>query len=1124
MKIKLLLKQILMYSFVGICAQILCCGLLFAVNPSKAQSSSIKEISINMELEGDDLQTTFSKIETVTGFNFVYTGKDLDKAVKLTAVYSDISLYEILLDIAKKANLNFKRIDENINVKKFNPNESQITELVVEVTVSGRVTTENGEPLPGVNVLVKNTTNGTVTDLDGNYNLTVPDENSILVFSFIGYVAQEIELQGRSQIDVILVEDVAVLDEIVVIGYGESNEKELTSAITTIKSEDIVKTPTSQAMQALQGKVPGVQIVSNGAPGASPTVRVRGIGSFEGNAAPLYVVDGMFLDNIDFLNPNDIATISVLKDASAAAIYGVRAANGVVLIETKSGSVNQKPEIVYDGYYGIQNPQNVIKMSNAEQFVQYVNETGDPADIAFVDAAMQRYGRSRINPNVPNVNTDWYDEIMEPASIQNHSLTFNGGSEMTRYSIGGSYFNQQGLMKDTRNEYKRLNFRAKIDTDINDWLTVGGNLNVSTARQFVGENSAWFQSYFAVPIMPAFDPQNIDAEPFMVANAQQLGYRGRQNPFFSLLYNDNRNDIGKVLGNFYLDVELIPNKLSFKTAFNYNLEAINSRNVDFAFNDGVTENVSALRRQTVTSYDQIWDNFLTYEDDFGLHGITVVGGYSYRSEFSELLFARGTELNPDPDRNQEEFFFLSRALNIDLTNVGDANNNTLNSRLFFQSFFGRVAYNYDGRYLLYSTFRRDGNNKFQKKWGNFVTVGAGWVISQEEFFNVNFVDFLKIRGSWGEMGNDGIAPAVGAPTIEDTETAINDVLVTGRVLRPTFDLIEEWETTVETNFGITARFLNDRLSLEADYYIRDTENLAVTIIPPVFRDTERRSIGEIRNTGFELMLNWSNTLPNGMTYSIGGNLATLSNEVLNLGGADALEAGQAEFRQISLLGEPFQAFFGYEVEGVFQSEEEINNSGYTQEFITDNSLVPGDFFFRDQNGDGAVDDQDRVILGSFLPDLTYGFNIGLSYLNFDFSANFQGQSGHDILNRKRGEIIFTNDTNLDADLTTNLWRGAGTSNIYPSAAGLRKGWNQNMSDYFVESGSYFRIQNVQLSYLLAGKELFGALMPDTKIILTAERPLTVFDYNGFNPEVPNGIDRQVYPIPAVYTIGLNVKL
>src|SRR5690606_14534241 len=315
------------------------------------------------------------------------------------------------------------------------------------------------------------------------------------------YGTQEINVNDRTTINVALEQEGTALDEVVVIGYGSQRQKDMTSAITTVRTEDITKTPNAQPMQALQGRVAGVQIVSSGAPGASPTVRLRGIGSFEGSSAPLYVVDGMFFSNIDFLNPNDIETISVLKDASAAAIYGVRAGNGVVLIETKSGAYNSKTEILYDGYYGIQNPQNVLKMANAQQFVRYVNETGSAADIAFVENAMQRYGRSRIDPSIPNVNTDWYREIMGTAPIQNHNLSFSGGGENIRYSIGGAYFQQEGLLNEARNSFKRFNFRAKIDAQVRDWLTVGGNFNVSTARQYIGDDAAWFRAYFAVPIV-----------------------------------------------------------------------------------------------------------------------------------------------------------------------------------------------------------------------------------------------------------------------------------------------------------------------------------------------------------------------------------------------------------------------------------------------------------------------------------------------------------------------------------------------------------------------------------------------------------------------------------------------
>ncbi|GAB3220366.1 TonB-dependent receptor [Algoriphagus aestuariicola] len=996
-----------------------------------------------------------------------------------------------------------------------------LTAFAQSVQVSGKILDSTGFGLPGVTVLEKGTNTGTVSDVDGNYTINVSSTQATLVFSFVGYETQEILVGNQTTIDLTLQEAIGALDEVLVIGYGSQKEKDLTSAIVTVKPEDITKTPATNAMQSLQGRVAGVQIVSNGAPGASPTVRVRGVGSFEGNAAPLYVVDGMFFDNIDFLNPNDIENISVLKDASASAIYGVRASNGVILVTTKSGSYEQAPEIVYDGYFGVQVPQNVLKMANTQQFAQYIRETGSAPDIAFLENAIQRYGRSRVDPSLPDVNTDWYSEIMSPASIQNHSLTFNGGSAKTRYSIGGSYFSQDGLQNEIRNEYKRINLRAKVDTDVKDWLTVGGNFNFAVARQYVGEDAAWFRAYFAVPTIPVYDPLNTAATPEMLSNAQQVGYRGSQNPFYPLLYTDNRNNVAKVTGNLYADLNIIPDRLDFRTSYNYSLALVNARNVNFAYNDGVTESQSALRRQNETGFNQIIDNYFTYNNIWGDHMLTVTAGQSFRSEYAEVLFARGTGLSPSPTWENEEFWYLSNAQNLDLDGIGDANGNTINSQLNYLSFFGRVAYNYDERYLLYGTYRRDGNNKFQQKWGDFFTIGAGWVITEEEFFGMESINFLKLRASWGQLGNDGIRPSIGAPTLQETNTALGDVRYNGRRLNPTFDLIDRWETTVEKNFGLNAKLLENRLSIDADYFIRDTKNLAVSIIPPVFRSTERRSVGEIRNQGFELNLSWADDINDDFSYFIGANFATLKNTVQSLGGPTSLDAGSAEFRQRSIIGEPYQAFFGYETLGVFQNEAMIENSGYTQEFIETNNLVPGDLIFKDQNGDGLVNDQDRVVLGSFLPKLTYGANLGFSWKDLEFSTLIQGQNGHKILNRKRGEIIFTNDTNIDADLATNLWRGEGTSDKYPSAAGLRKGWNQNFSNYFVEDGSYFRIQNVQLAYTI--RDIFGGKVPATRLTFTAERPLTVFNYNGFNPEVANGIDRQTYPIPAVYTFGLNVK-
>ncbi len=983
-------------------------------------------------------------------------------------------------------------------------------------TITGTVTdSRTGEPLIGANILAAGTNTGTVTDLNGAFSFDLQEGISEIRISYTGYTDQIITLTTADSYSILL-EPGSMLDEIVVVGYGVQRDRDVISAISTVESKDIVKTPTPQAMQSLQGRVAGVQIVSNGAPGGAPTVRIRGIGSFEGAGAPLFVVDGMFVDDIDFLNPADIETLSVLKDASSAAIYGVRAGNGVVLITTKSGSFDQAPEIVYDGYYGIQNPQNVIQMSNTQQFFQYIQETGSSADQGFIENAIQQYGRSTVDPNLPNVNTDWYDLIMDPAPIQSHNLSFRGGTTKTKYAVSLGYIDQQGLLNETRNEFQRFNIRTRLDAFLNDWLQIGGNINIGLARRFDGNNSAWFTAYHSTPIIPKLDSLNEGATN-QLSNAQVIGYRGRQNPFYALQFNDNRNESGTLVGNLYISAEIIPNRLTFRSQYNYNFENLNNRTVNFAFNDGVTEVVSNISRNHQTRFDQVWNNVLTYNQNFGLHKVVVTAGQEFRSEYVQGLFARGTELDPDPSRDNEELWYLNRALNFDQNGIGD-----FGSKLFFNSFFGRLSYNFADRYLVYATYRVDGNNKFQTKWNDFATVGVGWVLSEESFFNVNAINFLKLRASWGELGNDAINAAVGAPTLNPGRlTVFNGAPVEGRVFDPTFDFIDRPETTVETNFGLTARFFDNRLSLTADYYIRDTRNLSIFIEQPLIPGAVRRSIGEIRNQGLEVALDWSGRIGE-VFFTIGGNVATLDNKVLGLGGQEFQQIG-GEFLQRSIVGGDYLAFFGYEINGVFQSEADIQNSGYSEEFLSATNLDPGDFFFKDQNNDGAINDEDRVPIGSFLPDVTYGINLSISWRNLDFSMLFQGQAGHQILNRKRGELIFTNDTNIDAELFNNLWRGAGTSNIYPSAAGLRKPWNQNSSEYYIEDGDFWRIQNVQLAYSIVNKTLFGVAMPDLRITLTAERPLTVFDYNGFNPEVPNGIDRQVYPIPAVYTVGLNVK-
>lgn len=979
--------------------------------------------------------------------------------------------------------------------------------------ISGVITSaDDGLPLPGVSVVIEGTTQGTITNIDGEYMLEA-EPGANLIFSSVGFEQQIILVDNQTQINVVMPVAVSSLDEVVVIGYGSIPVRDLTSAISTIRSEDINKTPTGQAMQALQGKVAGLQVVSSGAPGAAPTIRVRGIGSYpgQGNEGPLYVVDGMFFDNIDFLNTADIASISILKDASAAAIYGVRAANGVVLIETKSGGINQKAQITYDGYYGYQVAQNILKMANAEQFTQMALESGSPTDIGYIDNAMQRYGRSRINPNVPDMNTDWYHEIIRPAPIQNHSLNVTGGGEDASYSLGTNYFAQEGIL-DMKNDYERFNLRSKLDYNVNERLTVGGNMIFSNATKHLEDGSAWHTAYYAIPIMPVFDDMNTEAWPVKYASAQSLGYRDGKNPFPAMDFSDNQQKIRKLNANFYAELDLIPEVLTIKTSYSQAFTSLTQRNIGLPYfiSTASQRPESTINKTSSVWTNQNWDNILTYTLNADLHNLVTMVGTSYRDEAYEGLWAGGLGF----PHEQTQAWYLSQAETKPETSVGDGG-----LRQYGLSYFGRIAYNFDNRYLLYGTMRADGSSKYQEKWGYFPTVGIGWVLSEEGFMQgTAAINFLKLRASWGRLGNDKIQPSDGAATTSVINTAINDQLVTGTIAQSTFSSLK-WELTEETNVGVTAEFLNGRLSTDIDYFIRDTKNAAIYVSIPSIGQTVLRNVGEIRNSGLEVILTWRDQLTDDLSYSISGNISTLKNEVRYLYGQEYIDGGSAEFRQRSIVGEPLMAFFGYEIEGVYQNDAQVNGDP----IAVANGLVPGDFIYKDQNNDGAIDDADRVVLGSYFPTFNYGANLGLNFKNLDFSLNIVGQTGNKILNRKRGEIIWTADGNLDADLATNRWHGEGTSNKYPSSAGLRKGWNQKMSDYFVEDGSFFRIQNIQLGYSIRGQQFLGNDLPETRIFATAERPLTLFKYNGFNPEVADGIDRQTYPIPAVYTVGLNIK-
>lgn len=986
------------------------------------------------------------------------------------------------------------------------------------LTVTGVVTEKaTGYPAIGVSVLVKGTTNGTITSIDGDYSLTDVPKNATLVFSYVGMLTQEVAVGGQTKVNVSMSEDTQNLEEVVVIGYGTSKAKDLTAPIVVIKADEITKHATTSPMGALQGKVPGVQITSSGQPGSGPQVRIRGVGSFDKENAPLYVVDGMFFDNIDFLNNNDIQDLSILKDASAASIYGVRAANGVVLVTTKKGTLNKPATITYDGYVGFQKATNVLEMANSEQYKTMLQEMGASIDV--LNKASDLWG------GLPNTN--WYDELLRTAITHNHSLDISGGSDKASYSVGASYLYQEGIM-DAKNDYSRFNLRTQADYKAFNWLKVGATIMISNADQVTPNGSAWAAAYRVPSIMPVYDDKNTLASPVKYASPSQIGLSEYYfNPIAIANYNDAKNSTLRVLPSFYAQINFLPeDKLYFKTTYSQDINVMQSRAYTPVYNVGGNQinKVSTLEKKNNIYYSWIVDNTLTYRERFGDHGLTAMVGNSVREENWRSLEGKASGV----PAGHEEYYYLSQGNADGRTTKDDG------STYRGVSFFGRVAYDYKSKYLLSATMRADGSSKYQEKWGYFPSVGAAWNISEEDFMkDQQWADYLKLRASWGKLGNDKIKASDGfASIIQDMATSgiYGNAAVPGYTNLVYFSWLG-WEVVNETNIGVDFKTLNNRLSFEADWYYRLTENAVIEAPLPMGAGKLLGNNGEILNTGVELSLNWSDRIGKDFTYFIGGNITTLHNEVKSLNGLPYLYGGTAEFRTISQLGGEMNAYYGHEVEGVYQNAAEVA----ADPVAVANNLNPGDFKYKDQNGDGKIDDNDRVVLGSYIPNLTYGINLGFSYKNFDFSMVMQGQVGNEIVNRKRGDRRWHSEINYDADMVKNRWTGEGSTNSYPSAAGTINPWNiSKFNSFFVEDGSYFRIQNVQAAYTFPKKDFGKFKMPSVRLSLSAERPLTVFKANSFSPELTGrngdgtlsdaaiGFDSEVYPLAATYTFGLRI--
>ncbi|GGH13079.1 TonB-dependent receptor [Sphingobacterium alkalisoli] len=990
-------------------------------------------------------------------------------------------------------------------------------------TVTGKITNEQGTPLVAT-IAPKTTSNvATSSDESGLYSLSVPETVDSLIVNSIGYMTKTVVIRNNVADVQLQVDGNYNLDEVVVIGYGTQRKGDLTAPVATVNMENALKRTVSTPMDALQGAVTGVQIISSGAPGTTPTVRIRGVGSFN-NESPLYVVDGMFMDNIDFLNPNDIADMSVLKDASGAAIYGVRAANGVIIVTTKRGSLNMKTKVTYNGYAGLHTPTNVLKMASGQQYADYAIAVGNKN---IVDNSVSKFGGQ---DGRPTTNTDWYGELLRSnALIHNHNLDVQGGSEKISYSFGINYLDQDGIM-DTENYHRKYNIRSQTEARVASWLKIGFTAHLNNFNAFAPNNAAFRQAYFASPLYPSYDPSLELADPIKFGSSTTLGMPSGfwfNNPLATAYYNHNETKGFQVLPSAYVEAEFWKKKLTFRSQLSQRYQSthnIQYTPVYYIDNDQRSQR-SYLRSAQARNNNYILDNLLTYRDETGKHHWSVLLGQSTREERW-----RETWVSANDVPQSEEFWYVGQGAQGTGSATGYGEGGFRNAGI---SFFTRGTYDFDNKYLLTATFRADGSSKYQTKWGYFPSLGIGWVLSREKFMeNQSLFDLLKLRGSWGLLGNDGIQPNAGYAIVNSGNNFSgifgsvgenNGVRVPGYRVGRFFTQVR-WEVVEEWDAGLDFALLNNRLNGTVDYYYRKTKDLAFSRPIPFMWDRVYGNWGSVANSGWEIGLDWKDQVGQ-LDYNIGANITTLKNKVTDIGALANIMNGfpewSAEFPARIEANQPINYYYGYEVAGVYQNTAEINSDPIATRYNQENPnspILPGYLRYKDQNENGELDEADRINLGNYLPKLTYGFNVGLNYKNFDFSVAFQGVAGNKIHNLNRAMRRKYPQMNADAAFMEGLWNGEGSSNTYPSAAGSVAAWNLQASSFFVENGAYLRIQNMQLGYNFRVRESIPV-----RIFATADRPAIFTRYNGFTPEVSGmGFDSNVYPISSTYSLGLNV--
>ncbi|HRI59817.1 MAG TPA: TonB-dependent receptor [Saprospiraceae bacterium] len=984
-----------------------------------------------------------------------------------------------------------------------------------QIKISGRVTLQpDGEVAIGVTVQLKGSTTGAVTDYDGNYTLTVPDRSAVLVFAYTGFLSQEIEVGNQDNISVVLAENASQLDEVVVTGYGTQKRASISGSVSTVNASEIAERPILRVEQALQGRTAGVQVAQvSGSPGSPLSVRVRGVGTIN-NSDPLYIVDGVPVDGLDFLNPNDIETVNVLKDAASSAIYGSRGANGVVLITTKGGKRNQTGTISYDGYYGVQQPARLLDLLDAREYAILQNE----AYVAAGKTPLPEFA----NPDVLGEGTDWQEAIFQSAPITSHQLTFAGGGEHSAYTLSGNYFSQDGIVGGDKANFQRATVRVNGAHDLKPWLTLGNNLGFTwLKRKALLENTQYNSPLIrALNIDPTTPVRKADGT-YAYSNYADTDIA---NPVNAIEQTHNTWTSNRLVGNVFGDMKL-GKGLSFRSTYSLDVTYAVQNNFNPRYDLSSVPSISeapAAEKNLVNSVGVAnntwrnwqWENVLTWQKNFqDKHDITLIAGTTALSNRFDASGGANTNLpSNDPDDA-----YISNT--IDPIASQSAYQYASESSLF--SWFGRANYELRNTYLFSATFRADGSSRFGKnnRVGYFPSFSAGWIASHESFWNLDAVNFFKLRASWGQNGNDRIGDYSFTTVVYNGQNytfGSGEVITNGSVALSAANPDLKWETSTQTDIGLDMEFFEGRFNFTTDYYIKKTSDMLYAAPIPLVAGTAPpiQNVANAENRGWELTLNYRNR-DHALRYSVGGNISFVKSEVTGLGrGGEPVLSGYVQSANANAaktdVGQPIASFFGYVTDGIFQTPEEVETHAFQS-----NETAPGDIRFKDLDGNGVIDVNDRTYIGNPTPAFTYGFNTDFEWKGIELNIFFQGSQGNDIfVNTVRYDFTYVNRPST----ALNRWTGPGTSNSEPRVNLSDPNQNARVSDRFVEDGSYLRLKTLQLGYNLPKTWLKKAQIEKMKIYMTGQNLLTFTNYSGLDPEIGNiggsleiGIDRGFYP-------------